>query len=82
MNLKYVSYYICTVNLPSLVNNDQTGLTDDEESALDAFCKEVMDEYGPGYWAAPDECEGFLGIDEVTNLMSNVVKVKYVLLDQ
>ena len=82
VNLKYVAYYIATENLPSLINNDQTGLTDDEENALDAFCKEVKVEHGSGYWAVPYDCEGFLGIDEVTNLLANVVKVKYVLLDQ
>ena len=41
--------------LPAIVNGDTSGLTDQEEAALDAFLEEVAASFGVGHWAPADE---------------------------
>lgn len=71
-------YTIGDFYLPALVNNDPTGLSDDDEAALDRFVKMLKDEHGDGSIEFPDfDDVTEFGIDDVTGLRANVVDMVY-----
>lgn len=55
--------------LPALFNGDVSGLSAEDEAALDRFLKRVM-KLGHGHWAVIEEDAGF-GRDEITGLGSD-----------
>jgi hypothetical protein len=71
-----MEFRLSTHWLPALINNDYSGLTDEDCTALDSFA----DDCGHGYWVVPDD-ENYFGRDDVTGLMANVVDVEFVPLD-
>lgn len=65
------TYIIADVYLPALINGDSTGLTDEDDQALDLF----LDAVGcSGHWSYAEEGEGFARC-EVTGLYADCCEV-------
>jgi hypothetical protein len=62
-------FRVSTSFLPALFNGDTSGLSAEDEAALDRFLKRVM-KLGHGHWAVIEEGVGF-GKDEITGLGSD-----------
>ena len=61
-------FLISTSFLPALFNGDTSGLSPEDEAALDRFLVKAM-KLGYGHWAELEEDAGF-GRDEITGLGS------------
>lgn len=72
----YIPITIATHYLPMIVNDDYSGLDDEEEAVLDKFLAKLPP---GGHWATESDDEGYFGKDAVTGLMSTVVDAKYML---
>lgn len=60
--------------LPALINDDRTGLTDDEEHALDMFLEKQLS--GPGHWDY-EHSSGAFGTCEITGYKATLATVRW-----
>ena len=73
MKLDHYDYLIATHYLSAIINDDYTGLEDDEEANLRAFLQD--NEQRGGHWSCEDDCPEFC-TDEVSGLKAECVLVK------
>lgn len=77
-------YIIPTWTLVSLINADDSGLTDEEIKMIDQFEMEVIARHGYGHWDYPDdldEAKYFSMSNDVHSLGDEVVDVIWVVFD-
>jgi len=75
----YYDFYICTCYLSSLINNDPSGLDDDESEQFDAWVLDKMvlvRDAQTSHWAC--DTDSFFGRDDVTDLYGDVVNVRLI----
>ena len=53
------TYKIPSFALPAIVNNDYTGIQDDDEAFVDNLCAWLDEEYGQGNWHVASYSEPF-----------------------
>ena len=73
MKFDNMDYIIATHYLSAIINDDYSGLDDDEESDLRAFL--AANEQRGGHWDCGDESPEFL-TDEVSGLKADCVLVR------
>jgi len=77
------TYKIPAWALSALVNNDYTGIVDDDEAFVDNLCEWLDGEYGAGNWHIGDVSEQCFGRADFGGLAGDVcdVEVVYKLVD-
>lgn len=73
MKFKSHPYTVSSHFLSAIVNDDYSGLTNEESKQLIKFLSTLP---GQGHWSI-EETEGYFGNCEVTNLKSNVVDLEW-----
>jgi hypothetical protein len=77
MNFDRHDYKIAGHFLSALINDDYTGLGDDEEKALQILTDNVYNTHGLGFWATnPAESPHFTRC-EVTHLLADCINIQY-----
>ena len=72
------TYKIPSWALPALVNNDYTGIIDDDEAFVDNLCEWLDGEYGHGLWHIGNVSEQFFGRSDFGGLSGDVCDVEIV----
>lgn len=78
MKLDHYKYLIATHYVSAIINDDYTGLEDDEETELRAWLED--NEQRGGYWTCEDDYPEFC-TDEVSGLKSDCVLVRQYFLE-
>ena len=83
MNAKiwdHYTYHIADHFLPAMINDDYSGLSDDEVGELEAFIDEAFtdareDDFKASHWTVEDDSEN-IGFCDVCDKLANVATVK------
>lgn len=72
------TYKIPAFALPALVNDDYTGIMDDDEAFVDNLCEWLNEQYGAGNWHIGEVGEQYFGRADFDNLSGDVCDVELV----
>ena len=72
------TYKIPVFALSPLVNNDYTGIWDDEEAYVDNLCEWFNDEYGQGNWHIGTISEQYFSRADLGGILGDVCDVEVV----
>lgn len=76
INFEPIEYTLPEWALSAIFNGDTTGLSDDDERALEAFLN--SEDFSNGHWAYPEDLEAYFShSNDVDNLGGNVVDVQF-----
>jgi len=78
MNFEIDTYKIPAFALSALVNNDYSGIMDDDEAFVDNLCEWLDGEYGAGNWHIGDVGEQYFGRSDFGGLSGDVCDVEVV----
>lgn len=73
-NIEILEFRIPTWALCSLINGDNSGLTDEDISKINSFCSKTVLSYGNANFCLPDEDkrnEGFYYRNDIDNMGSD-----------
>jgi len=73
-----ITYTVPIFYLPAIINDDYSGLSDDEEKELDEFLNGIYQDFGRGHWAY-NNCENyFTYTNDINNLGNDCVDIQYI----
>ena len=78
------TYKVPAFALPALVNDDYTGIMDDDEAFVDNLCEWLNGQYGEGLWHIGEVGEQYFGRADFENLLGDVrdVEIVYKLVEE
>ncbi len=77
MNIKTVTYNISDHYLSALINNDFSGLEEDDVKILNEFIDRGLAEYPMFYTLYPNDTETNFSRCDICNLYSNCIEVEF-----
>ena len=78
MSFEIDTYKIPVFALSALVNNDYSGIMDDDEAFVDNLCEWLNEEYGQGLWHIGNVSEQFFSRSDFEGLAGDVCDVEIV----
>jgi len=81
VNIKTVTHNISDHYMSALINNDFSGLEDDDIETLNNFINNKLKEYPMFYAICPSDCEGSFSRCDICKLNSNCIEVEFIIED-